>query len=473
MSSIFDNISNKDKCQKFTPLDMVQKMLNLAGYSSNLLGKRVLENSFGSGNILVEVVRRYIESAIEEKVSPKDISSHLSSDIYGIELDSELYNACIQRLNQVAQEYYIPSVNWHLYNENALTWECDLKFDLIIGNPPYITYKDIDEDSREQIKKKFISCKTGKFDYCYAFIESAINRLGETGKLVQLIPSNIYKNVFAAELREILKPCISTILEFPSKNIFAGALTSTSIFLYDKSKQEEHVQYENITEKQQLRIERSSLDGKWIFANAAPAANELCFGDIFNASIVVATLLNEAFVISKEQQIAHKIEKSILRPAVSPRSLRYKWEEYIIFPYQYNNNQLQRIDPKVFQRDFPMADQHLNGYIDKLNKRKKDKNTSWFEYGRSQALAHLNQPKLLLSTVVTNNVELYELDSNTVPYSGIYIVSKSKDYSLADAKEILQSPEFLAYVRRIGISVSGKSIRITCKDINNFKFVRR
>lgn len=85
----------------------------------------------------------------------------------------------------------------------------------------------------------------------------------------------------------------------------------------------------------------------------------------------------------------------------------------------------------------------------------------------------MNQKKLLLSTVVTNNVELYELDINTVPYSGIYIISKDEEYDLNDAKIILQSKDFFEYVQRIGINVSGKSIRITCKDINNFEFVRR
>ena len=78
-----------------------------------------------------------------------------------------------------------------------------------------------------------------------------------------------------------------------------------------------------------------------------------------------------------------------------------------------------------------------------------------------------------MSTVVTDSVELYNLDANTVPYSGIYIIPKDSKYKLDDAKQILTSKEFLEYVKQVGISVNGKSIRITCKDINNFEFVRR
>ena len=474
MSSIFDNLSNKDKCQKFTPLDMVQKMLDLAGYTTNLTGKRVLENSFGSGNILVEVVRRYIQSCINQNMLLEDISKRLAIDIYGIEIDNRLYNSCLKRLNQLSEEYHIPSVNWHLYNTNALTWERDVKFDLVIGNPPYITYKDIDLDSRTQIRQSFPSCVAGKFDYCYAFIESAIKSLSASGKLVQLVPSNIYKNVFAEELRMLLKPYISVVLEYPSKNIFAGALTSTSIFLYDKCMQEEYVQYYNITENKKLQIPRTSLSGKWMFANISPKKKKVVrFGDVFNASIVIATLLNEAFILTEEQMYKNRIEQAILRVAVSPRSLRYNRKEYIIFPYRYQAGQLERMESEAFSREFPMTVQYLHGYFEKLKARKKGVNVQWFEYGRSQAIAHLNQKKLLLSTVVTNNVELYELDANTIPYSGIYIISKDEDYDLNDAKRILQSREFLEYVQRVGISVSGKSIRITCKDINNFEFVRR
>jgi Type I restriction-modification system methyltransferase subunit len=472
MSSIFDNTNNKEKCQVFTPIKMVNVMLDLAEYTTNLMGCRVLENSFGNGNILKEIVKRYIKSCLNDGIPVEIISEGLEKDIYGIELDTELFLSCKTELDVIVENFKLPPVKWNLYNDNTLTWKTDLSFELIIGNPPYITYKEIDEDSKKQIKESFKTCVAGKFDYCYAFIEAGVNLLSSRGKLVQLVPSNIYKNVFANNLRKLLKEHISIILDYPSQKIFDGVLTSSSIFIYDKSNYQEYIYYKNETEQNKLMIPKKQLNGKWMFSSSVEENTKLIrFGDVFNASIVIATLLNKAFIVTKDIISANKIEETILRKAVSPRAFRYNREEYIIFPYQYHDNKLIHLCADTFKKDFPGAASYLNKYIDKLNKRKKDKNTKWFEYGRTQALAHLNQEKLLLSTVVTNKIEIYSLDKHDVPYSGIYITTKAdSNFTLDDAKFILESNDFMEYVKRVGISVSGKSVRITCKDINDFKF---
>lgn len=57
------NIKNiADKCQIFTPENYVKELLDSVGYC-----KDILENSCGDGNILVEIVKRYIEEAIKQK----------------------------------------------------------------------------------------------------------------------------------------------------------------------------------------------------------------------------------------------------------------------------------------------------------------------------------------------------------------------------------------------------------------------
>ena len=473
MSSIFDNPNNKSKCQKFTPENMVETLLNIAGYNTNLRGKRVLENSFGSGNVLEAIVKRYILDSINQNIAPQNISKSLSNDIFGIELDAALFTQCRARLDKLVEDFGIPKVNWSLYNDNALTWQTTHRFDYIIGNPPYINYKEIDADSKQFIRKTFSSCNNGKFDYCYAFIERSIGLLTPTGKLVQLVPANIYKNVFGENLRNLLQTNIRIINEYPEQKLFDGTLTSSTIFLFDLAYTSPEVEYNNITDGYSAKIPRTSLRGKWMFQSSDLENKEFVrFGDCFHASIVIATLFNEAYILTKEQRQAGSFEDAVIRKAAAPKMLRKKAEEYIIFPYYYSQDGLCRFPKEEFEQRYPNTAKHLRGYLVKLNSRDKDTTAKWFEYGRSQALAHLNQPKLLLSTVITNSVEIYHLDPETIPYSGIFITVKDNNYTLDDAKRILQSQQFLSYVKSLGISVSGKSKRITCNDINNYCFVK-
>ena len=372
----------------------------------------------------------------------------------------------------IASSYGITKVKWQLFNDNALSHQYNRSFDLVIGNPPYISYKEIDEDNRQFLKDNFTVCKLGKPDYCYAFIELGINLLSEKGKLVQLIPNNIYKNVFAEHLRSLLKPHISAVRDYPNQKLFGKALTSISVFLYDKSDSSDKLDYENVTDGIKFSIPRATLADKWLFAETEDAQSDyIRFGDVFNASVAIATLCNKAFVLNPKTAEEKEIEADVLRATVSPKTLRYEKEKQIIFPYFYQEGTLKKYED--FEQRFPNATKHLNGFRKDLDDRDSDKSAKWYEYGRSQALAHLDSEKLLVSTIITNNVEIYQLDKTTIPYSGIYITVIDKAYTLQDAVDILSGEAFMDYVRNIGISVNGRSLRITCKDINNYRFRRR
>ena len=195
------------------------------------------------------------------------------------------------------------------------------------------------------------------------------------------------------------------------------------------------------------------------------------FGDYFKVSNSIATLFNKAYVINSEDEIFYnKVEKKIIKNAVSPKSIELNKKEKIIFPYYYNSsNTLVRIDQETFSKKFPCVKKHLSKFINELNNRKSDKNIQWFEYGRSQALNDMNKPKILLSIIITEKVKLYILPKDVIPYSGIYIIPK-KDMTLEMAKEILESKEFLEYIKSVGINASGNSYRITSKDISNYYF---
>ena len=162
----------------------------------------------------------------------------------------------------------------------------------------------------------------------------------------------------------------------------------------------------------------------------------------------------------------------MVRSTETPRTLRYNKHEKIIFPYTYDENGLVRFADGEFERLYPEAAAYLNEFRDDLDKRQSDNSARWYEYGRSQALSGMNSQKLLISTVVTNDVDVYELEQECIPYAGMYIVEKedNNEYTLTDAIRILRSDEFKEYVFKVGIPISGKSVRITSKDVENYMF---
>lgn len=461
-----------ERCQIFTPDDKANKLLDIIGYKKNLLGKKFLENSCGDGAVLKHVVSRYIRDSINANFSSQIIKAGLQNDIWGFEIDPSKYNDCIKTLNKIAEYYGIYDVKWNIHVADFLKYQLSQGFSYIAGNPPYINYRDLEVETREFIKNNFKTCSKGKFDYCYAFIEKSLNSLSNDGKLAYLIPSSIFKNVFAERLRDYVLPSISTIYDFKTEKVFSKALVATSILVCEKGKNKKQILYKNEEIKTRIKIPKNSLKHKWIFKikESANKSAKLKFGDFFNAQIAIATLLNKAFIIKpNENAISENIEKEVIRPAKSPRNLAYEIDEQIIFPYYYKDGKLMKYKLKEFEEKYPAAVKHLKIFEDKLNKRNKDISAEWFEYGRSQALSHLNQKKLLISTIVTDNIKIYELTKEDIPYAGIYITSKN-GASLNQAKQILNSNAFLEYVNNIGIQASGTSLRITPKDINDFEF---
>lgn len=483
MQSIINEKIIIDKCQIFTPEKYARELLDYAGYKKNLYGKKILENSCGDGQILKIIVERYIKELSKKNFNKEEIKKGLETDIYGVEIDKLHFDNCIQNLNLLVEKYNIKNVNWNIYNENSLGKKWELKFDFIIGNPPYIAYRDLNSNIREFLKNNYLSCKKGRFDYCYSFIEDGINSLNEKGKFAYIIPNSIFKNVFGQELRNFLFPFVTKIVDFKSKRLFKNALTTTAFLICEKNKKRnfKYLQYINKETNERTKLFKENFkNNKWIFFENFDDYNLNLkkFGDYFKAAMGVATLHNKTFVIKNiisddEKYIYlsddYKIEKAILKNGASPLGLKKQKKEYIIFPYKYINNKLKRFTEEEIESLYPEALKYLKGQKTLLLKRTLEKNINWFEYGKTQALQHLNTEKLLLSSLVTSKINSYYLDVDYIPYSGIYIIKKG-DLPLKKAKEILESNAFFEYIKKIGKNANGNTLKITAKDINNYKF---
>lgn len=476
-------MSKQDKnCQISTPDQYVKQMLDYVGYKKNLCGHKVLENSCGEGNILEEIVKRYIADMKEKQYTLEKIAEGLENDIAAYEVDEEKIKICIGRLNDLTFTEGLSEIKWNIRHQDFLKSE-EQNAEFIIGNPPYITYHDLTQEEREFLQKNFLVCKTGRFDYCYAFIEASIKALADNGKMIYLIPFSIFRNRFAAGLRIFLRDYITKIIDYRSINVFPGITCSASLIFCEKGCMQDKIEYVDFFTQKTICMERSSLSkegDKWIFDKTAGGKRR--FGDYFSVHNSVATLCNRAFLFSAEEEKENcymingmPVEKEVTLPAVSTKSSRALKKgggiNRIIFPYKLVNGKIVRYSEKEFKTLYPCTWEYLYRFYDDLMKRKADEKAKWFEYGRSQALANLSGRKLVMPMVITNSTRTYIAEQTAVPYAGYFIKAiPGHDLTLEDAKTALESNRFYQYVQKVGTPTTVSSYRVSVNDINEFMF---
>lgn len=464
---------NIKDCQIFTPKDTVIYMLDLIDYHKGIFGKTVIDNSCGHGSFLVEVVQRFVTDGIQQNISKAKIKNALQKCVWGCDIDEKCVEICIDNLNTTVATFGIKNVKWNISKRDGLYLNDDVKFDYVVGNPPYISYLDLDSDVRIKTRESFKSCSIGKFDYSYAFIEKGLQLLKDSGKMVMITPANMFKTVFAENLRSIIKSDLTLIVDCSAKKIFDEVLTIPAITVYEKGAQANVLIYQEMhstgVENERI-IDKSTLSGKWNFTDYI-SLGERRFGDYFRASNCIATLANKIYIHTQNEQgkLDIDVEKGVLKDAKSPKSEQFGIKQKIIFPYYYKNGELKNYSEESITKKFPKLMKYLASKKEELQSRDSDKNAKWYEYGRSQALRHINRSKLLISTIITKSVKVYELDANVVPYSGIYIIPRD-NASLEDAKLILQTERFYNYLLTKGVKVSGDSIRISSKDVEEYRY---
>ncbi|MBR1373180.1 SAM-dependent methyltransferase, partial [bacterium] len=171
-----------------------------------------------------------------------------------------------------------------------------------------------------------------------------------------------------------------------------------------------------------------------------------------------------------------EIEKQIVYPAISMKSFNQRQKDtsknpLILFPYKVKAGNVAHYDRDEFEKQYPLATIYLKSYESELNERKKDEKALWFEYGRSQAIGKVFGKKLVMSMVVTKSVSICEAAENVIPYAGYFVKCKNNTtMTLEDAKKILQSRDFLEYVKAYGTPTTPTSYRISANDIKEYKF---
>lgn len=184
----------------------------MVGLTTKGKDAKILEPSFGTGV--------FIESLLKNGFS----------NIKGCEIDKDNYENVKNTLK----------ANITIENGDYLKTQKAEKFDLIIGNPPYVHWNNIDITIRDLLSKdpfwKLYS--NGEWDLLYPFIIWSIEKLNENGELIFIVPYNWFNSTYAESLRQYLiaNGQFEVIVHFGEFKLFQDCYPNNIIFRYKKTK---------------------------------------------------------------------------------------------------------------------------------------------------------------------------------------------------------------------------------------------
>ena len=123
MDSVRSKQRVADHGEVFTPAWLVEAMLDLVKDETERIDSRFLEPACGSGNFLVQVLRRKL-AAVEFKYAKSDFEKGQYAllslmCIYGVELLSDNVDECHNNLLQIFADYLDLEAAGHLYRAGA------------------------------------------------------------------------------------------------------------------------------------------------------------------------------------------------------------------------------------------------------------------------------------------------------------------------------------------------------------------
>ncbi len=106
-------------------------------------------------------------------------------------------------------------------------------FDTIIGNPPYVRFRDVSAATRARLDMRLFDARS---NLCLFFIERCVQLLQPGGELIFITPREIFKATAAARLNTWLheQGTFTHVIELGDQRVFDGAVPNCVIWRFEK-----------------------------------------------------------------------------------------------------------------------------------------------------------------------------------------------------------------------------------------------
>lgn len=367
---------------------------------------------------------------------------------------------------------------FNIYRGNALSfnWGDFLDnfqgFNVVVGNPPYVTSRNIEDESLELLKKWKV-CSTGHPDLYIPFFEIGLTILKDGGILGFITMNTFFKSINGRALRQYLgeiKYKLS-ITDFGSMQVFLSRNTYTCICVIEKFCSEEiyYRKLDNLIDLDSIKYSKISYDSMnhlqgWNLNNISIISKIEKVGfplqDLYKVNNGIATLKNNIYILDyisedKDNYILNcgsKIEKNICVDIINPNKFIDNSNldnliKKIIFPYRYQGNIAKIISLDEFREEYPNTYLYLLKHKEDLANRDKGKREyeEWYAYGRRQGMVkHKYQ---LFFPHISPKIPNYVLSEqeDLLFHNGLAVLSNERE-SLEILKVLMSSRLFWFYV---------------------------
>lgn len=253
----------------FTPSKWANKLVEKHFFKEWLDGATILDPTAGEGVFL----RAFLDIARKQGIK---LTNNRVSRLYGIELNQDFVNNFYK---SISMEFSIEFPRTNFIQGDIFFQEKEIKTDLLIGNPPWVNFCDLEEAYKEKIKHLYIHfglvknqkdllLGNARTDIATLAIAKVLHsNLNGNGKAIFFIPLSIFQNDGAnQEFRNYnirgVDFAVKDILDFNGEKIFEDILGRYGVAHFQRDK------------KQKFPIKYHILkNGSWETHKARPLFN--------------------------------------------------------------------------------------------------------------------------------------------------------------------------------------------------------
>ncbi|HTE21794.1 MAG TPA: Eco57I restriction-modification methylase domain-containing protein [Candidatus Limnocylindria bacterium] len=456
----------------YTSLSLVQFMLDAAGYLSslNLSNTKVLEPAAGDGVFLMQIIDRLHISSRKFNFSFEaallNIKSYELDANVAQRLRATIQSYCLSKgytvtrkvLQQVVvcEDFLLPDVP-----------EPEQRYDIIVGNPPYIRHEQIPEKQRLSYRKLYNTFRH-RSDIYIAFYEKSLRQLTDNGRLCFVCSNRWMKTKYGEGLRRLIAKMysIDVIIDIDDRSAFdqdVDAYASVTL-ISNRKDAHNHFYYERIEDlgdldpakvagKSGSNIFKKPKDSNWHIGEMRSFDLLDSYKGIeaqgYKIGIGVATGSDKTF-INKYLPV----EESLKLPIITAREIKngeITWVgQYILNPYGQAGN-------LIDLEQYPLAKSYLNEHAAVLRERhtaKKSSDNSWYKTIDRIYPELTTKPKLLIPDMKRDG--LFPIDEGKLyPHHNVYYITHPQVDQLKILGALLTSDFCKEQINLVSVKMRG------------------